>query len=78
MVARVMHNFSLKDLIIINPRENWLNDKSINSAKKAAPAVELKKTSEKKEKSDKSKTVAEIDRDKLEKKFSQKKEMKPN
>ena len=35
MVARVMNNFSLKDLIIVNPRENWLNDKSINSAKKA-------------------------------------------
>ena len=46
--------------------------------KQADSAVELKKTSEKKEKSDKSKTVAEIDRDKLEKKFSQKKEMKPN
>jgi len=35
MVARVMNNFSLKELIIVNPRENWLNDKSINSAKKA-------------------------------------------
>ena len=34
MVARVMNNFSLKDLIIVNPRENWLNDKSINAAKK--------------------------------------------
>ena len=39
MVARVMHNFSLKDLIIINPRENWLNDKSINSAKKASNII---------------------------------------
>ncbi len=35
MIARVMNNFSLKELIIVNPRENWLNDKSINSAKKA-------------------------------------------
>ena len=35
MVARVMNNFSLKELIIVNPRDNWLNDKSINSAKKA-------------------------------------------
>ena len=35
MVARVMNNFSLKELIIVNPRENWFNDKSINSAKKA-------------------------------------------
>ena len=51
---------------------------TINAAKKAAPAVEVKKTSEKKEKSDKSKTVAEIDRDKLEKKFSPKKETKLN
>ena len=39
MVARVMNNFSLKDLIIINPRENWLNDKSINSAKKASNII---------------------------------------
>ena len=35
MVARVMNNFSLKKLIIVNPREGWLNNKSINSAKKA-------------------------------------------
>ena len=35
MVARVMHNFGLKDLIIVSPRDNWLNTKSINSAKKA-------------------------------------------
>ena len=35
MVARVMNNFSLKELIIVNPRKGWLNDKSINSAKKA-------------------------------------------
>ena len=35
MVARVMNNFSLKELIIVNPRDNWLNNKSINSAKKA-------------------------------------------
>ncbi len=35
MIARVMNNFSLKELILVNPRQNWLNDKSINSAKKA-------------------------------------------
>ena len=35
MVARVMNNFSLKELIIVSPREDWLNDKSLNSAKKA-------------------------------------------
>ncbi len=35
MVARAMNNFALKELIIVNPREDWLNDKSINSAKKA-------------------------------------------
>ena len=51
---------------------------TIISAKKAAPFIEEKKTSEKKEKSDKSKTVAEIDRDKLEKKFSKKKVNKLN
>ena len=65
--AGVNHNGSLK-----------IAKKLINAAKKAAPAIEVKKNSEKKEKSDKSKTVAEIDRDKLEKKFSPKKEMKPN
>jgi len=35
MVARVMHNFGLKDLIVVSPRNNWLNNKSINAAKKA-------------------------------------------
>ena len=35
MVARVMNNFSLKELIIVNPRDNWLSEKSVNSAKKA-------------------------------------------
>ena len=39
MVARVMHNFGLKDLIVISPRENWLNDKSINAAKKATKII---------------------------------------
>ena len=46
------------------------------SAKKTAPIIESKKTTDKKEKSDK--TVAEIDRDKLEKKFSKKKGDKLN
>ena len=39
MVARVMQNFGLKDLIIVSPRENWLNNKSINAAKKAITII---------------------------------------
>ena len=35
MVARTMNNFGLKDLILVSPRDNWLNTKSINAAKKA-------------------------------------------
>jgi small subunit ribosomal protein S2 len=49
---------------------------TIISAKKTAPVIETKKINEKKEKSDKDKkvkTVAETDREKLEKKFSKKK-----
>ena len=52
---------------------------TIVEAKKAAPLTEVKKTQEKKNDNDKkNKTVAEIDRDKLEKKFSKKKEEKLN
>ena len=40
MVARVMHNFGLKDLIVVSPRDNWLNNKSINTAKKATKIIE--------------------------------------
>ncbi len=43
MVARVMNNFSLKDLIIINPKKDWHNDKSINSAKKASTIIKKAK-----------------------------------
>jgi len=50
---------------------------TIVSAKKTTPATEIKKPSEVKNKTD-NKTVAEIDRDKLEKKFSKKKEEKLN
>ena len=39
MVARVMHNFGLKDLIVVSPRDNWLNNKSINAAKKATKII---------------------------------------
>ena len=46
---------------------------TIVSAKKVSQVIETKKPLEKKEKSDKTKTVAENDRDKLEKKFSKKK-----
>ncbi len=35
MVARAMSNFGFKDLILVSPRDNWLNTKSINAAKKA-------------------------------------------
>ena len=51
---------------------------TIIEAKKSTPLVEAKKSPEKKEKKDKSKTVAEIDRDKLEKKFTAKKSEKLN
>ena len=51
---------------------------TIDSAKKEAPANETKKISEKNLKSEKNKTVAEIDRDKLEKKFSKTKKEKIN
>ena len=51
---------------------------TIVGAKKAAPVIESKKETEKKENVDKSKTVAEIDREKLEKKFSKKKPEKLN
>ena len=39
MVARVMHNFGLKDLIVVSPRNNWLNNKSINAAKKPTKII---------------------------------------
>ena len=51
---------------------------TIIDAKKISPSVEIKKAPKKNEKTDKSKTVAEIDRDKLDKKFSKKKEEKLN
>ena len=51
---------------------------TIVGAKKATPIIETKNDTEKKEKVDKSKTVAEIDREKLEKKFSKKKPEKLN
>ena len=53
---------------------------TILEAKKSVPAIDIKKNQEKKADNDikKSKTVAEIDRDKLEKKFSKKKDKKLN
>ena len=42
---------------------------TIKTANKAAPSVESRKAEDKKDKSEKIKTVAEIDREKLEKKF---------
>ena len=43
MVARVMHNFGLKDLIVVSPRDNWLNNKSINAAKKQRKLLRILK-----------------------------------
>ena len=39
MVARVMHNFGLKDLIVVSPRDKWLSNKSRNAAKKATKII---------------------------------------
>jgi len=35
MVARVMNNFNLQELIIVSPREKWPNKKSLESSKQA-------------------------------------------
>ena len=52
---------------------------TIIDAKKAAPNIEIKKAEEQKDQTKKkNKTVADIDRDKLEKKFSKKKDEKLN
>ena len=51
---------------------------TIVAAKKVTPSIEPKKNTEKKIKTDKTKTLAEIDRSKLENKFSNKKEEKLN
>jgi len=57
---------------------NLIKD-TIVSAQKTAPKIDLKKSQDKKnDNTKKSKTVAEIDRDKLEKKFSKKSEEKLN
>ena len=56
---------------------NLIKETIIN-AKKEIPTAEIKKTTEKKDKSDKTKIIAELDRDKLEKKFSKKKAEKLN
>ena len=58
-------------------RNNLIKDTIIN-AKKTAPSIEIKKPSEKKDKTEKTKSVAEIDREKLDKKFTSKKEIKVN
>ncbi len=51
---------------------------TIVAAKKTAPNIEITKSPEKKEKKDNTKTIAEIDRDKLEKKFTKKKSKELN
>ena len=51
---------------------------TINSAKKNAVPLEQNSPADKKEKNDKSKTVAELDREKLDSKFEKKKEEKIN
>ena len=40
MVARVMDNFNLKELIIVSPREKWPNKKSLESSKQAKKIIE--------------------------------------
>ena len=35
MVARVMNNFNFKELILVSPREEWPNKKSLESSKQA-------------------------------------------
>ena len=39
MVARVMNNFNLKELIIVSPREKWPNKKSLESSKQAKTII---------------------------------------
>jgi len=39
MVARVMDNFNLKELIIVSPREKWPNKKSLESSKQAKTII---------------------------------------
>ena len=56
---------------------NLIKETIIN-AKKEIPTVEIKKNTDKKNKSDKTKIIAELDRDKLEKKFSKNKSEKLN
>ena len=56
---------------------NLIKETIIN-AKKETPNVEIKKNADKKNKSDKTKIIAELDRDKLEKKFSKNKSDKLN
>ena len=51
---------------------------TIIAAKKAAPSIDLKKSPEKKELEKSTKTIAEKDREKLDKKFSKKKKEKHN
>ena len=39
MVARVMDNFNLNELIIVSPREKWPNKKSLESSKQAKTII---------------------------------------
>ena len=39
MVARVMDNFNLKELILVSPREKWPNKKSLESSKQAKKII---------------------------------------
>lgn len=39
MVARSMDNFGLRNLILVNPRENWPNKKALDSAKHAKKII---------------------------------------
>ena len=43
MVARVMQNFNLKDLILVKPREKWPNNKAIKASKNASSIIKKAK-----------------------------------
>ncbi len=40
MVARAMANFGLVDLLIVNPRDGWPNEKAVSAASKADHVIE--------------------------------------
>ena len=43
MVARVMQNFNLNELILVSPRDKWPNKKSLNASKQAHSIIKKSK-----------------------------------